>query len=156
MSTRRGKRGRRKLSSLSLPLSGGGAGWVTEPGEYEVAQDLFTEFGALRVLSFPIEAEGEVYVNESILNVRNELTAALKRLPDGSASAPNIRGMRDACNEYLQATPAPEGYYGMRPHAEKALRRWREFVYEDVHAIAHGLDLDEAHRLLKRMRESFD
>jgi hypothetical protein len=152
---RRGKRGRRRLGSLSLPVIGGGLGWTTEPGEYEVVRDLFGEVGALRVLSFPMEGEGEEYVNHSILNIRNELTSALKRLPDRSASGPNIRSMRDACNKYLQATPGPEGYRGLRPHFEEALWLWRETVYEDVKSIAYGLDLDEAHRVMREMRDSF-
>jgi hypothetical protein len=109
---RKGKGGRRRLGSLSLPGIGGGLGWTTEPGEYEVVRDLFGGVGGLRVLSFPFEDEGEEYVNESILNIRDELTSALKRLPAGSASAPNIRSMRDACNEYLQATPGPEAIEG--------------------------------------------
>src|SRR4051794_7457299 len=110
MPMRKGKRGRRRLSSGSLPVVGGGAGWTTEPGEYDVARDLFGEVGGLRVLSWSIEGEGEEYVNQSILNIRNELSAALKRLPEGSASAANIRSMRDACNEYLQSTPGPQGF----------------------------------------------
>lgn len=152
---RKGQNGRRRLSSVSLPAIGGGLGWSTERGEYEVARDLFGDVGGLRVLSFPIEMEGEEYVNQSILNIRNELTSALKRLPDGSASATNIRSMRDACNDYLQATPGPKGYQGLRPHFEEALWRWRQTVYEDVKAIAHGLNLDDAHRLMRAMHQSF-
>jgi hypothetical protein len=64
--------------------------------------------------------------------------------------------MRDACNAYLQATPGPEGYQQLRPHFEDALWRWREAVYEDVKSIAYGLDLDEAFRLLKDMKSSFE
>ena len=51
-------------------MVGGGLGWTTKPGEYEVMQDLFGDVGGLRVLSFPIEHEGEEYVNQSILNIR--------------------------------------------------------------------------------------
>lgn len=101
---------------MLFPIVGGGLGWTTQSGEYDVARDLFRDVGARRVLSWPIEGEGEEYVNQSVLNIRTELTSALKRLPDGSASAPNIRSMRDACNEYLQATPGPKGYQGLRPH----------------------------------------
>lgn len=152
---RKGQKGQRKLGSMSLPVIGGGLGWSTEPGEYEVARDLFGDVGGLRVLSFPIEMEGEEYVNLSILNIRNELTSALKRLPNRSASATNIRSMRDACNDYLQAAPGPKGYQGLRPHFEEALWRWRQTVYEDVKAIAYGLDLDDAHRLMRAMHQSF-
>ena len=107
------------------------------------------------MLSWPIEEEGEEYVNQSILNMKDELTSALKRLPDDSASRPNIRSMRDACNAYLQATPGPQGYQRLRPHFEAALWRWRETVYEDVKAIAYGLDLGDAHLLMRDMRSSF-
>jgi hypothetical protein len=151
----RGKKGRRRLSSVSVPVTGGGLGWTREPGEYEVIRDLFGSVGGLRVLSFPIEHEGEEYVNQSILNIRDELTEALKRLPRGSASAPNVRSMRDACNAYLQATPGPRGYEQLRPHFEDALWRWRQTVYEDVKSIAYGLDLDDALRLMKDMQRSF-
>ena len=148
-----GKRGRRYLRSVSLPVVGGGIAWATKPGEYEVMKDLFSDVGRLRVLSFPIEHEGEEYVNESILNIRKELTSV--RLPDGSASEPNIRSMQEACNAYLQATPGPQGYQGLRPHFEDALWRWRETVYEDVKSIGYGLKLDEALRLMKAMLRSF-
>jgi hypothetical protein len=155
MAMRKGKRGRRRLSSGSLPVIGGGVGWTTEPGEYEVAHDLFSDVGGLRVISWSIEGEGEEYVNQSILNIRNELSSALKRLPEGCASAANIRSMRAACNTYLQATPGPQGFQGLRPHFQQALWRWRQTVYEDVRAIAYGLDLDDAHRLISEMRDSF-
>jgi len=56
-----------------------------------------------------MEEEGEEYVNWSILNIRDELTTALRQLPEGSASTPNVRSMRDACNAYLQATPGLRG-----------------------------------------------
>src|SRR4051794_29045486 len=126
----RGKRGRRTLSSGSLPVVGGGLGWSTKPGEREVMDHLFGGVGGLRVLSFPMEDEGEEYVNQSILNIRDELTTALRQLPKGSASAPNVRSMRDACNAYLQATPGPQGYQELRPHFEDALWQWRQTVYE--------------------------
>lgn len=151
----RGKRGRRTLNSASLPLVGGGLGFTTKPGEYEVMHELFSDVGGLRVLSFPFEDEGEEYVNLSILNIRNALSTALKQLPKGSASAPNVRSMRDACNAYLQAAPDPQGYQELRPHFEDALWRWRQTVYEDVKSIAYGLDLDEAMRLMKDMQRSF-
>jgi hypothetical protein len=155
MAGRKGKAGRRQLSSLSLSLTGGGAGWTRKPHEYEVMHELFSEAGGLRVLSWAIEGEGEEYVNQSILNIRDLLAQALKKLPEGAASIPNVRSMRDACNAYLQATPGPVGYQGMRPHFEEALWLWRQTVYEDVQAIAWGLDLEEARRLDSDMRRSF-
>jgi hypothetical protein len=136
-------------------LIGGGLGWTREPGEVEVMSDLFGTVGGLRVLSWPIEDEGEAYVNQSILKVRDELTSALKRLPRQASSTPSVRSMREACNSYLQAAPDPDGYQPLRPHFERALRRWRETVYEDVKSIAYGLKLDDALRLMKEMRESF-
>jgi hypothetical protein len=155
MGRKKGKKGRRRLASLSLPVTGGGIGWITEPGEFDVVRDLFSDLGGLRVLAFAMEAEGEEYVNQSILNIRDELSAALKRLPDGSASTANLRSMRMACNQYLGATPGPQGYQPLRPHFEDALWRWRQTIYEDVKALAYGLDLEEARLVMRAMHASF-
>jgi hypothetical protein len=154
MTGEKGKKGKKTLSSVSAPVTGGGLGWTQAPGESEVMHDLFSDVGGLRVLQYPFEAEGEEYVNQSVLNIRKELSTALKRLPKGSASTANVRSMRDACNEYLQATPGPEGWQQLRPHFREALSRWRQTVYEDIKAIAYGLDLDEAKTLMRNMQRS--
>lgn len=154
MQGEKGKKGKKTLSSVSAPLTGGGLGWTQQPGEYEVMHDLFSDVGGLRVLHYPFEEEGEEYVNQSILNIRGELSTALKRLPKGSESIPNVRSMRDACNAHLQTTPGPEGHWQLRPHFRDSLSRWRQTVYEDIKAIAYGLDLDEAKHLLRSMQNS--
>lgn len=149
----KGKKGKRTVSSASVSITGGlGVGWTRQPGEFEVMHDLFSGVGGLRVLSFPFEAEGEEYVNESILRIREQLSEALKRLPKGSESIPNVRSMREASNAYLQATPGPNGWQPLRPHFREALSRWRQTVYEDIKSIAYGLDLEEAHGLLREMQ----
>jgi hypothetical protein len=148
----KGKKGKKQLTSVSGSMTGGGLGWTRKPGEFEVMHDLFSDVGGLRVLSYPFEEEGEEYVNRSILRIRDQLSDALKRLPKGSECIPNVRSMRNACNAHLQATPGPEGHYQLRPRFQKSLARWRETVYEDIKAIAYGLDLEEAKHLMRDMQ----
>lgn len=155
MAGERGKKGKKQVTSVSASLGGGGVGWTRKPGEFEVMHELFSEVGGLRVLSYPFEAEGEEYVNRSILRIRDQLSDALKRLPEGAESIPNVRSMRNACNAHLQATPAPQGYHQLSPPFQRSLLRWRQTVYEDIKAIAFGLELEEAMRLMRDMQSGF-
>jgi hypothetical protein len=141
------------VTSAGLPVVGGSLTWQTAPGERAVVRQLFISMGGLRVFSFPLEAEGEQYANDSILSVRNQLTAALQQLPEGSASTPNIREMRRACNDYLQAVPDPQSW-PMRPPAAAALSTLRQTMIEDIKSMAFGLDLEDAHLLLRDMQQS--
>jgi hypothetical protein len=148
----KGKRGKSKLQDALPPADGGGF-WKREPGEREVMRELCVDLGEKRAWSSPVEAEGESYVNESILEIRAWLSEAMERVPQGSHSFASLSAMRETCDEYLATALDPEGG-PVRAHFAKALLRWRDKMYLEVTNIEHGLDLSDAHALASRMRAS--
>jgi hypothetical protein len=73
--------------------------------------------------------------------------------------APLQRQTSEACEMRATTTcrlrPAPRAIEVCAPHFEEALWRWRQTLYEEVKAIAYGLDLEDAHRVMRAMQESF-
>jgi hypothetical protein len=105
------------------------------------------------VLSRNLDNEYEGLVNDSVLKIRGWLDEALTALPEGSGSYASISAMREACNEYLRATPDPirQGFTHLRPHFREALQRLRDSVRLELQNVAHALDLDEARTLARRI-----
>jgi hypothetical protein len=106
------------------------------------------------VLSAQLDAEYEGHVNQSVVNHhRNWLDDAMVALPVGSGSYASFSAMREACNEYLRATPDPiaEPFTHLRPHFRKALQRLRAEFRLDLSNLAHALDLDEARAVARRI-----
>jgi hypothetical protein len=112
---------------------------------------LIIDMQGKRVFSTWLDAEYEGMVNDSIVEIRGMLSEGLKAMPEGSGSYASVSAMREACNEYLQATPDPiqQGLTHLRPHFRRALQRWRDTVKLELQSIAHALDLDEARTLAR-------
>jgi hypothetical protein len=147
----KGKRGKRRWRGLTAYIFGGQ--WDQDRSELEVMRDLIIELGGKRVFIDSLDSEYEAFVNDSIIEVREFLTTALKTMPEGSHSYASVSAMRGACNEYLDAAPDPirASFTHLRPHFRLALQRWRDTVQLELQSIGHALDLDEARTLARRI-----
>jgi hypothetical protein len=105
-------KGRRKPRLTGISTVVGGVSWEWSESERDTLRHLVTYLEDRRVLSLDFtqmsfsdfaadEIEEPDYVNQSLMNIRERLTAVLQELPEGSPAADPIRAMRTACTEYL-------------------------------------------------------
>jgi hypothetical protein len=88
-----------RITGISLPVFG--LSWSPPPSEREIVRETFIFLEDRRALYNDYAHEIDHEVAESVIAIRSEPTAALKRLPEKSEAAPCLRSMRAACREYL-------------------------------------------------------
>lgn len=91
-----------RITGISLPVFG--VSWNPPESERQIVRETFIFLEDRRALYNDFAHEIEHEVAESVLAIRNELTAALKRLPESSEAVPSFKSMRAACREYLDST----------------------------------------------------
>jgi len=91
-----------RITGISLPVFG--VSWNPPESEREIVRETFIFLEDRRALYNDFAHEIDHEVAESVLAIRNELAAALKRLPEGSEAAPSFKSVRAACREYLDST----------------------------------------------------
>jgi hypothetical protein len=91
-----------RITGISLPIFG--VSWNPPESEREIVRETFIFLEDRRALYNDFAHEIDHEVTESVLAIRNELTAALKRLPEGSEAVPSFKSMRAACRDYLDST----------------------------------------------------
>lgn len=92
-----------------VSFMGVGVSWKAPELERKVIRDLLTQLEDRRALYTNNEREGGAYVSQSIIKIREMLTASLLRLDEGSPAIPPIRMMRAACRQFLE-TPSGSKY----------------------------------------------
>lgn len=130
-----------RITGISIPICG--VSWNPPPSERQIVRETFVFLEDRRVLynDFAYEMESEVV--DSVLAIRAELTAALKRLPEASEAAPSFRAMRAACREYLDGTRGHRGHWNHFTFTTQ-LGRLRAMVGVQVAylAVKYGIDLE--------------
>jgi hypothetical protein len=79
-----------------------GVSWTPRPDKREIIRQLIVFLEDRRVLYNPYDMEYGKWVNQSILEVRKELTDTLKKFPDDEPTIQILRTMRSSCRKYLQ------------------------------------------------------
>jgi hypothetical protein len=100
----------KRITGISLPIFG--ITWNPPESEREIVRETFIFLEDRRALYNDFAHELNHEVAESVLAIRNELTAALKRLPEDSEAVPSFKSMRAACRDYLDATRASGSRHG--------------------------------------------
>jgi hypothetical protein len=140
-----------ELTSISLPVLGGGISWSKKRGEKAVTRDLVIDLQERRVLFQPAQLHEE-WVNQSILWIRERLSEALKQLADGSVVYRLIAQLRDACNGYLTTASDPRPGPGrLRPHLQVALDELRESFRVTLQFLGEKGDLLQATDLAREI-----
>ncbi len=91
-----------RLTGVSVPIFG--VSWNPPEPERKVVRDVLVFLEDRRALYNDFAHEIEQEVAQSVLQIRSELTAAIRRLSEEAEAASSFRAMRAACREYLTST----------------------------------------------------
>jgi hypothetical protein len=92
---------RTRLTGISNAFAG--ASWKPAASVFDTAREVIVFLESKRVLFVPSEMELPKRCVESVINVRDYLTAAIQKLNEKEPLTKNLRAMRIACNKFLQS-----------------------------------------------------
>jgi hypothetical protein len=84
-----------------------GVNWNPPEDRQRIVRNLVTYLEDKRALYNPYDMEYGLWVTDSILEIRRELTEVLKDCPDEEALTRPIKTMRTACRNYLDLVGYP-------------------------------------------------
>jgi len=96
-----------RLTGISSPIVG--VSWTPPEVEVTTARRVIAFLEDRRVLYQPTEMEVPDHCIQSVLDIRQFLTAILEHLDDKSALAQNLRAMRAACRKFLDRMQEARG-----------------------------------------------
>jgi hypothetical protein len=102
----------KSLTGFSTPFFG--VSWTPPETDRDVVRKLITFLEDRRALYNPYNIETPMFVDQSLLEIRIELTGTLQRIGDNPDISPNLRAMRAACRKYLNEvgdTDRPKFHY---------------------------------------------
>jgi hypothetical protein len=111
---------RRIFDSFRMATYGATAGgdlsvsWTPPAPEREELRKLVVFLEDRRALFDPYNVEAPILVEQSLQEIRGELTRVLQALDEDSRAAEQLRTMRDACQRYLTRTRWLSGVSGGR------------------------------------------
>jgi len=131
-----------RITGVSLPIFG--ISWNPPESEREVVRETFIFLEDRRALYNDFAHEIDQEVAESVLEIRAELTAALKRIPENSEAVAAFTAMRAACREYLDSTRGRLGGWSGPFSFMTELGRLRAMIGVHVAylAVKYGIDID--------------
>jgi hypothetical protein len=88
-----------RLSGVQIPVFG--VQWTPPEPERKVIREVLTFLEDRRALYNDFAHEIDHEVVQSVMEIRQVLTDAIARLPEGSPAIPALRAMRAAAREYL-------------------------------------------------------
>ena len=136
----------RTITGISTPIFG--VSWNPPEDKRDVVRDLVTFLEDRRALFQEYCREYGPWVIDSVLEMRKELTAALKRCADDADLAGTLRAMRAACRKFLdQMDPSGQRIhrpFGYEPAMWTALGELRALF--GLHlarlSVAYGVDVE--------------
>lgn len=124
-----------------------GVSWKAPESDRAVVRDVLTFLEDRRALYVGAIMEQPDHVVASVLRMRDELTAALKRVSDDSPAKQSFRVMRAACREFpseVGGGPHQGRHWGEFAQEQflLALGRLRGVMGHHVAALAQGYSID--------------
>lgn len=150
---------RQRRRRAHKPVEGGGlsspVGGISRPkrlkSQKEHLEDVVSQLGKHSALYRAYDAEGESYVNHSIIELRDRLDQWLLLFDKGTPARVHLETFRDRCSDYLRAAPEPQGYQPLRPEFAAALKGLREHVRISLLTLASEYNLPEAKTFADRI-----
>lgn len=128
-----------RLTGVKIPIFG--VSWNAPEPQRKIVRGVLAFLEDRRVLYNPYNIEIEREVSDSVLEIRRELTNAIKALPEDSPAAPALRAMRAACREYLDRSRRFPHHLGfMLALGELSAHFGLQVAFL---AIEYGLDIEE-------------
>ena len=97
----------RSLTGISTPVFG--VSWTPPVTEREIARKLIVFLEDRRALYNPYDIEMPDYVDQSIIEIRHELTEILKSIDEKPRLSEHIRAMRAVSRKFLNQTAIHHG-----------------------------------------------
>ncbi|MFC2051073.1 DUF6650 family protein, partial [Chloroflexota bacterium] len=89
----------KSLTGFSTPVFG--ISWNPPDSDRDIVRKVITFLEDRRALYNPYNIETPIFVDQSILEIRKELTNTLQKLGDNPDVSPHLRAMRAACRKYM-------------------------------------------------------
>lgn len=89
----------KSLTGISTPVFG--ISWNPPETEREIVRKLLIFLEDRRALYNPYNIETPLFVNQSLIEIRKELTETLQKVGDNPDISPHLQAMRAACRKYL-------------------------------------------------------
>ena len=135
----------KSLTGISTPVFG--ISWNPPETDREVISKLIIFLEDRRALYNAYNIETPMFVNQSILDIRKELTDLLKKLGDDQNISPHLRAMRAACRKYLNyiGDPNKHGFYSRDYELFAALGELRAVfgIHLGQLAVMYGIDIED-------------
>lgn len=131
-----------RITGISIPIFG--VSWDPPESERKVVREIFVFLEDRRALYNDFAHEINQEVTESIHAIRTELTAALKRIHEGSEAESSFKAMRAACREYLDSTQGRSRSWGGPFSFMTQLGRFRTIIGTHIVylSVKFGIDID--------------
>jgi hypothetical protein len=135
----------KSLTGFSTPIFG--LSWTPPESDREIVRRLITFLEDRRVLYNPYDIEDFGFVDQSLLEIRKELTGLLQSIGENPEISPQLRAVRAACRKYLDEVSnrrKPRFHYG----GFKTLIALGELravfgISIGQLAVKHGIDVEE-------------
>jgi len=92
----------KRLTGISTPV--GGVSWNPPDSDRDIVRRLIAFLEDRRALYNPYDIEMPIYVDQSLVEIRRELTRLLQTIDDDSDVSPHLKAMRAACRKYLNTS----------------------------------------------------
>lgn len=132
-----------RITGISIPIFG--VSWNPSESEREIIRETFIFLEDRRALYNDFAHELETEVVESVQIIRNEITGALKRVPENSKAIAPLKAVRAACREYLDNSRGNNFAGSIGPYSFLTrLGRFRAMVGVQVAYLAaeYGIDIE--------------
>lgn len=131
-----------RITGISIPIFG--LSWNPPESEREIVRETFIFLEDRRALYNDFAHEIDHEVAESVLQIRTEITGALKRIPENSEAVAPLKAIRAACREYLDSTRERHRGLGGPFAFMSQLGRLRAMVGVQVAylSVKYGIDID--------------
>ena len=104
----------KSLTGFSTPLFG--LSWNPPETDREVVRQLVTFLEDRRALYNPYNIESPMFVDQSLIEIRRELTNTLQKIGEDSDIAQHLRAMRAACRKYMNECADRTGHHHFRDY----------------------------------------
>ena len=131
-----------RLTGVSCPIFG--LQWSPPESDRKIVREVFVFLEDRRALFNYYAHEIDHQVAESVLQIRAELTAALKRISEDSEAVAHLKAMRAACREYLSSTQGHHLGWGGPFSFMTQLGRFRTIVGTHLAylGVKYGIDIE--------------
>lgn len=135
----------KSLTGFSTPVFG--VSWNPPETDRDVVRKLITFLEDRRALYNPYDIETPMFVDQSLIEIRKELTSTLQKIGDNTDISPHLRAMRAACRKYLnevgdQTRPR---YHSREFETFAALGELRAIfgIHIAQLAVKYGIDIEQ-------------